>query len=119
MISFFSALSQEHKGVSRPHAPHNDHKISANFQEFRVQRRLCHRLLEFFEWCKEIRDNASLLPKSKLFEAVRHVLNHWNGLTVYLEHGIVSISNVVIEQHHLVTDPQLEAWRKELAFCRE
>lgn len=26
------------------------------------------------------------------------MINHWDGLTVYLEHGIVPISNVVIEQ---------------------
>jgi len=55
-------------------------------------------LQEFFEWSKKIRDKASLLPKSKLLEAFSYVINHWGGLTVYLEHGIVPISNVVIEQ---------------------
>ena len=39
-----------------------------------------------------------MLPKSKLLEAFNYVINHWGGLTVYLEHGIVTISNVIIEQ---------------------
>lgn len=56
------------------------------------------KLNEFLAWSKKIRDTASLLPKSKLLEAFSYVINHWDGLTVYLEHGIVPISNVVIEQ---------------------
>lgn len=56
------------------------------------------KLNEFLEWSKKIRDTASLLPKSKLLEAFSYVINHWDGLTVYLEHGIVPISNVIIEQ---------------------
>jgi transposase len=56
------------------------------------------KLNEFLEWSKKIRDKATLLPKSKLLEAFSYVINHWDGLTVYLEHGIVPISNVIIEQ---------------------
>jgi hypothetical protein len=56
------------------------------------------KLNEFLEWGKKIRDKATLLPKSKLLEAFSYVINHWDGLTVYLEHGIVPISNVIIEQ---------------------
>ena len=56
------------------------------------------KLNEFLAWSKKIRDTASLLPKSKLLEALSYVINHWDGLTVYLEHGIVPISNVIIEQ---------------------
>ena len=26
------------------------------------------------------------------------MINHWDGLTVYLEHGMVPISNIIIEQ---------------------
>ena len=55
-------------------------------------------LNEFLAWSKKIRDTASLLPKSKLLEAFSYVINHWDGLTVYLDHGIVPISNVIIEQ---------------------
>jgi transposase len=56
------------------------------------------KLNEFLAWSKKIRDTASLLPKSKLLEAFSYVINHWDGLTVYLDHGIVPISNVIIEQ---------------------
>jgi hypothetical protein len=49
-------------------------------------------------WGKKIRDTASLLPKSKLLEAFNYVINHWDGLTVYLDHGIVPISNIAVEQ---------------------
>ena len=56
------------------------------------------KLNEFLAWSKKIRDTASQLPKSKLLEAFSYVINHWDGLTVYLEHGIVPISNVIIEQ---------------------
>ena len=56
------------------------------------------KLNEFLEWSKKIRDTASLLPKSKLLEAFNYVINHWDGLTVYLEHGIVPISNISVEQ---------------------
>jgi hypothetical protein len=56
------------------------------------------KLNEFLDWSKKIRDKATLLPKSKLLEALSYVINHWDGLTVYLEHGIVPISNVIIEQ---------------------
>lgn len=38
------------------------------------------------------------VPTSKLLEAFSYVIHHWGGLTVHLEHGIVPISNVVIEQ---------------------
>jgi hypothetical protein len=56
------------------------------------------KLHEFLAWSKKIRDTASLLPKSKLLEAFNYVINHWDGLTVYLEHGIVPISNIATEQ---------------------
>ncbi len=56
------------------------------------------KLNEFLAWGKKIRDTASLLPKSKLLEAFNYVINHWDGLTVYLEHGIVPISNIAVEQ---------------------
>jgi transposase len=56
------------------------------------------KLNEFYDWSKKMRDQASLLPRSKLSEAFSYVINHWAGLTVYLEHGIVPISNIIIEQ---------------------
>jgi hypothetical protein len=28
----------------------------------------------------------------------RYVINHWDGLTVYLDHGIAPISNIAVEQ---------------------
>lgn len=65
--------------------------------EYRKQHALP-KLNEFLNWSKKNRDKASLLPKSKLLEAFSYVINHWEGLTVYLEHGIVPISNVIIEQ---------------------
>jgi transposase len=65
--------------------------------EYRKKHTLTH-LNELLEWCKKTRDRACLLPKSKLLEAFNYLINHWGGLTVYLEHGIVPISNVIIEQ---------------------
>jgi len=65
--------------------------------DYRKQHTL-QQLNEFLAWSKKIRDTASLLPKSKLLEAFSYVINHWDGLTVYLDHGIVPISNVIIEQ---------------------
>jgi transposase len=56
------------------------------------------KLNEFLAWIKKLRDTASLLPKSKLLEAFNYVINHWDGLTVYLDHGIVPISNIAVEQ---------------------
>ena len=65
--------------------------------DYRKQHTLT-QLNEFLEWSKKIRDKACLLPKSKLLEAFSYVINHWDGLTVYLEHGIVPISNAIIER---------------------
>lgn len=53
-------------------------------------------LNKFKEWCEVVRDSS--LPKDKLTQACSYVINHWEGLSLYLEHGIVPISNIIIEQ---------------------
>ena len=62
------------------------------------KRHVLPQLNDLLDWCKKLRDKSCLLPKSKLLEAVSYVINHWDGLTVYLEHGMVPISNIIIEQ---------------------
>lgn len=55
-------------------------------------------LLEFKKWCETVRDAPEVLPKSDLMDACSYPLNHWEGLTLYLNHGNVPISNVKVEQ---------------------
>ena len=52
----------------------------------------------FKEWCETVIDSPEVLPKDELGGACSYVLNHWSGLTLYLEHGFVPISNIAIEQ---------------------
>ena len=47
----------------------------------------------------------SLFPLQKMKQrpmksgsSQRYVINHWDGLTVYLDHGIAPISNIAVEQ---------------------
>jgi transposase len=56
------------------------------------------KLNRFKDWCQAVRDKPEVLPKSKLLAAVSYVLNHWQGLTEYLENGIIPISNIKVEQ---------------------
>jgi transposase len=55
-------------------------------------------LSTFKTWCETVRDSPEVLPKDKLMAACSYPLNHWEGLTTYLEHGFVPISNIAIEQ---------------------
>lgn len=68
-----------------------------NISQYRKEHTL-EQLNAFKDWCQKIRDTASVLPKSGLLKAVSYVVNHWEWLTTYLEHGIVPISNVKVEQ---------------------
>lgn len=55
-------------------------------------------LNKFKIWCETVRDSPDALPKDKLIEACSYVINHFDGLTLYLEHGFVPISNITVEQ---------------------
>jgi transposase len=52
----------------------------------------------FKQWCETVRDAPEVLPKDELMDACSYVINHWNGLTLYLEHGFIPISNIAVEQ---------------------
>lgn len=52
----------------------------------------------FKDWCEILMAAPEVLPKDELMAACAYVLNHWTGLTLYLEHGFVPISNIAVEQ---------------------
>jgi len=57
-------------------------------------------LNEFKKWCETVRDAPEVLPKDDLMGACSYVINHWEGLTVYLKHGFVPISNILAEHQN-------------------
>lgn len=52
----------------------------------------------FKDWLEVVISSPQVLPKSHLLQACNYVLGHWRGLTLYLDHGIVPISNITVEQ---------------------
>ena len=78
-------------------------RIDKEFKDFspeeRTQRRLQHEkpVLEALKsWLEEKR---RMLPgKTKLDEAVNYTLNHWDGLTAYLQDGRCSLTNNICER---------------------
>lgn len=57
-------------------------------------------LNKFKQWCEIVRDAPEVLPKDDLMGACSYVINHWEGLTLYLEHGFVPISNILAEHQN-------------------
>lgn len=49
----------------------------------------------FHAWL--IRERPAVLPGTKIYEAIMYALNHWPGLTLYLEHPHVAIDNNTAE----------------------
>ena len=76
-----------------------DEKFKDLSPEERVQGRLQHEkpVLEALKsWLEEKR---KVLPgKTKLDEAVNYMLNHWDGLTAYLQDGNCSLTNNICER---------------------
>jgi len=54
-------------------------------------------LNDFKAWCDTVIAAPEVLPKDKLRDACAYVINHWGGLTLYLEHGYIPISNIAVE----------------------
>ncbi len=50
----------------------------------------------FQQWLEA--EQAKVLPKSKIGEAIEYAVTHWLALTRYLESGILSIDNNVAER---------------------
>src|SRR6476469_2291171 len=62
-----------------------------------VRRQRSRPILEALElWLRE--KLALVSQKSKLAEAIRYALNHWTGLTLFLEDGKIEIDSNVVER---------------------
>ncbi|CQR74732.1 Transposase IS66 family protein [Sporomusa ovata DSM 2662] len=75
-----------------------ERKLKDLCDEERKTERLKHEkpvLDAFWAWIESVR--GSILPKSKLADAVKYALNHKEGLMNYLQDGNCSISNNLIE----------------------